>query len=292
MRFHCLQHVVFESPGSIIAWIRQQGHTLHYTHLYRDDPFPGLDEFDVLIIMGGPMSVHDEKEFPWLKKEKDLIAAAMGQKKKILGICLGAQLIAEASGARVYPNPLKEIGFFPVNWTQAARDWIRTDASGTGKAGEAPGAFDMLKPGGAGAVRPEGAAGVQLPAVSQVFHWHGETFDLPEGAVRLASTGACTNQAFLLGGNVLGLQFHLEAEAEIIREMIVHEGHELVPAEAPAEARAAYIQTASAILGQLQGLGEDLRQGSVPGEGPRGAEEPLARTKMVLGLLLNRFLNV
>jgi GMP synthase-like glutamine amidotransferase len=245
MRFHCLQHVVFETPGAIAGWVLAQGHSLDYTHLYRGDTLPAVDEFDALVVMGGPMSVHDEKELPWLKKEKELIAAAILGKKKILGICLGAQLAAEAAGSSVSPNPMKEIGFFPVNWTKAAREWI----------GEGAGANAKGEPRGQGNLRG------QLPAVSQIFHWHGETFGLPEGAIHLAWSEACTNQAFLLGSDILGLQFHPEAGPEIIRDMVRYEGHELVPT--------AYVQSAPVILGQLSG------DTAVGGE--------------ILDLLLNRF---
>jgi GMP synthase-like glutamine amidotransferase len=261
MRFHCLQHVAFESPGTIISWVRQRGHSLDYTHLYRGDPLPAVDEFEVLVIMGGPMSIHDEKEFPWLKKEKELIAATIGLQKKVIGICLGAQLIAAVSGGRVYPNPVKEIGFFPVNWTQAAKDWMTA--------------------------LPAGGRLDQLPDVSTVFHWHGETFTLPDGAVRLAGTDACINQAFLLGANTLGLQFHLEAEPAIIREMVAQEGHELIPAEDdPADATAAFIQTAAVILGQLPKT--DDPPGADPGPVNQSVTE---ESEKLLGLLLNRFIN-
>src|SRR5258708_6159857 len=132
MRFHCLQHVIFETPGLLTSWIRQGGHSLQMTYLFEesvlpedsilpaDNLLPSVEEFDVLIIMGGPMSVHDEAEFPWLRPEKALIAAAIEAGKKVLGICLGAQLVAEVMGGRVYPNPVKEIGFWPVRWTGEA----------------------------------------------------------------------------------------------------------------------------------------------------------------------------
>ena len=218
MRFHCLQHVDFEGPGTIADWIREQSSTLSFTHLYRNDPLPSAEDFDALVIMGGPMSIHDEKEFPWLIKEKELIASAIGQGKKVLGICLGAQLIAAVAGARVYPNPDKEIGFLPVHWTPAARKILRRGEGGN------------------------------WPATSLLFHWHGETFDLPEGALHLAATEACPHQAFLLGDSVLALQFHPEGSPAILREMVHHEGHELVPAP--------FIQSAAEILEQAPLLAE------------------------------------
>lgn len=214
MRFHCLQHVSFETPGLLADAIRRHGHTLRTTALFSGEALPLTTDFDALIIMGGPMSVHDEGVHPWLRAEKELIAAAIGEKKKVLGICLGAQLIAEVAGGRVYPNPQKEIGFWPVHWT---------------KAGES---------------RFPGLAAQAL--VTKAFHWHGETFDLPPGAVLLASTPACPNQGFLLGDDVLGLQFHPEVTPEIIGAMIEHEGHELV--DAPC------IQTAADMLDQAKAL--------------------------------------
>lgn len=201
MRYHCLQHVSFETPGLLVGLIREKGHLLRTTELYRGEPLPQTADFDALIIMGGPMSIHDEADHPWLKAEKALIAAAIREGKKVLGICLGAQLIAAVLGARVYPNPLKEIGFWPVRWTEAA---------GGDRADE-----------------------------TTFFHWHGETFDLPAGAILLASTPACVNQAFRLGDSVLGIQFHPEVTPEIIRAMIGNEGWELV--------NAPYIQTAEKI---------------------------------------------
>ena len=197
MHFHCLQHVPFETPGNIETWISEKKHALSFTRLYDNDPFPLVRDIDALIIMGGPMSVHDEHEFPWLAKEKAFIVEAIRQQKKIVGICLGAQLIADAMGAKVYDNPQKEIGFMPVHFTEAARKYPLFTS---------------------------------LPAQATVFHWHGETFDLPAGAVHLAYTETCRNQAFLIGNHILGLQFHPEVTPAIIKEMIAHEGHELIDA--------------------------------------------------------------
>jgi GMP synthase-like glutamine amidotransferase len=223
MRFHCLQHVSFETPGLLTGAILHQGHTLRITDLSRGEALPSTTDFDALIIMGGPMSVHDEDIHPWLRAEKELIAAAIREKKKVLGICLGAQLIAEVSGGRVYPNPQKEIGFWPVRWTRAAESHL----SGL-------------------VVQVPIPANGQQPLAINAFHWHGETFDLPPGAILLASTPACSNQGFLLGDHVLGLQFHPEVTPEIIRAMIDHEGHELV--DAP------YIQKAGEMLQQAEML--------------------------------------
>jgi GMP synthase-like glutamine amidotransferase len=231
MRFFCLQHVAFESPGLLSDEIRERGHSLRTIALYNDETLPPTADFDGLIVMGGPMSIHDEAEFAWLRAEKELIGKAIGEGKKVLGICLGAQLIAAVCGARVYPNPRKEIGFWPVRW---------------------------VDPAFGGASPDEGCEEV-------VFHWHGETFDLPVGAALLASTEACVNQAFSLGNNVLGFQFHPEVTAEIIRDMVRHEGWELV--EGP------FIKSVEEILEGAAGLGaaggRELKEG---GGGSRAME--------------------
>jgi GMP synthase-like glutamine amidotransferase len=251
MRFHCLQHVPFEPPGLLIRWIGRRGHTVQTTFLFDSMGLPALDDLDALIIMGGPMSVHDEAEFPWLRAEKDLIAAAIGAGKKVLGICMGAQLIADVKGGRVYPNPEKEIGFFPVLWTDEARRMF-------------PGAeLGSRETGGEGL--GSGAEGLGSGGV--FFHWHGETVDLPPGAVHLASSAGCENQAFRLGENVLGLQFHPEATADIIGEMVRQEGYELV--EGP------YIQDAAEIMRKAK---------DITGKGQTEVERQL-------GLLLDTFFN-
>lgn len=195
MHCHYLQHVSFETPGLLLDSFAEKGYSVTTTALFRGESLPVSTDFDILVIMGGPMSVHDEDLFPWLRAEKTLIAAAIGQGKKVLGICLGAQLIAAVTGGRVYPNPEKEIGFWPVSWTEAGKRWQRHET-------------------------PE----------ADFFHWHGETFDLPPDAELLASSVACANQAFRIGDRVLGVQFHPEVNPGLIREMVDNEGHELVNA--------------------------------------------------------------
>jgi GMP synthase-like glutamine amidotransferase len=225
MRFHCLQHVIFETPGLLGPWIGQRGDPLRITHLFEESVLPSLEDFDVLIIMGGPMSVHDEAVFPWLRPEKALIAAAIGAGKKVLGICLGAQLIAEVMGGRVYPNPVKEIGFWPVRWTEEG-------------------------------LRVFPGLGADVGAGVGVFHWHGETFDLPPGAVLLASSEGCVNQAFLMGENVLALQFHPEVTPGIIDDMIRFEGHELEE-EGPYIGKAEEMRGKAGIMATAGAAGSD-----------------------------------
>ncbi len=195
MRAHYLQHVPFEGLGSIEPWLLQHGYTITCTRLFDSEPLPDIDDVDFLIVMGGPMSVNDEDDYPWLATEKTFISRFIKSEKPVLGICLGAQLIAVAMGAEVFANSEKEIGWFPIE-----------------------------------AIRPAGHEVFQFPTTNQVFHWHGETFHLPDGAVRLAKSDACDNQAFQLGDHVIGLQFHLETTEDSAKTLIVNCRHELVQA--------------------------------------------------------------
>lgn len=197
MNIHFLQHVPFEGLASIRGWIERGGHQVSCTRLYAGDSLPRPDSLDLLIVMGGPMGVHDIDEYPWLRAEKDFLRAVIKTGKRVLGICLGAQLIADVLGARVYPNGQKEIGWFPV---------MRCDA-----AAESP-------------------LGQLLPASFEAFHWHGDTFDIPPGAVHLAQSTVCRHQAYAIGDRILGLQFHLETTPESAQELIEHASDELVDA--------------------------------------------------------------
>jgi GMP synthase-like glutamine amidotransferase len=192
MRVHVFQHAPFEDLGSIRGWLNGRGAEVRYTRLYTGDPLPALDQIDMLIAMGGPMSVNDEVALPWLKAEKQAVREAIAMDKLVLGVCLGAQLIASALGARVYGNAVKEIGWFPIQGLQGVES-----------------AFSF-------------------PSESTVLHWHGETFDLPPGAIHLAKSEACKYQAFQFKRNVIGLQFHLEMTADSLRAMVENCRNELV----------------------------------------------------------------
>ena len=205
MRVHYLQHVPFEGLGSIETSLTAAGCQISCTRLYEDATFPDCSEFDLLVVMGGPMSVNDEHEYPWLVPEKQFVRAAVSEGKRLLGICLGAQLIASSLGAPVYASTHKEIGWYPISGTT-----------------------------------PSDNSAFRFPRELEVFHWHGETFDLPEDSVLLASSEGCKNQAFQIGTNIIGLQFHLETTPESARDLVAHCGDELVPAR--------YVQTQSEIL--------------------------------------------
>ena len=193
MRAHYFQHVPFEGLGSIEAWLKAAGFEISCTRLYQAWELPDPDGVDVLIALGGPMSVNDEESYSWLPQEKAYIRDIISAGKPVLGICLGAQLIASALGAAVYQNKSKEIGWFPIQWTD-------TMAAST------PG----------------------LSPAMDAFHWHGETFDIPEGALRIAQSEGCKNQGFQLGDSVIGLQFHLESTPESVGQIVKHCGEELV----------------------------------------------------------------
>lgn len=216
MKIHYLQHVPFEDPANIAIWARDKGYDVTRTLLCNDEELPeSVDDFDWLVIMGGPMGTYDEDKHPWLKKEKVFIKKAIDAGKVVLGVCLGAQLIAEALGSKVFKNKVKEIGWYPVTL-----DSFESKN------------FPIFK---------------SFPKQFMSFHWHGDTFELPKGCTRIASTPACWNQAFQYKDRVIGLQFHLEFAVETIQRLICHCEEELHE-ESP------YIQQAEEMLGQLQNV--------------------------------------
>ncbi|MEI7473583.1 MAG: type 1 glutamine amidotransferase [bacterium] len=199
MRIHYLQHVPFETPSSIINYADDNGYEIKGTLLYKNESLPEHSDYDFLIILGGPMGVYDENLYPWLKKEKQFIKTAIEQNKKVLGICLGAQLIADVLEANVYKNKDKEIGVFPVTLSDYS---LKNEFFA-----------DKL---------------TNVINVINVIHWHGDTFDLPVVAKLLASSEACKHQAFLCNKNIFGLQFHLEMNQKSLLEIINNCRHELI----------------------------------------------------------------
>jgi GMP synthase-like glutamine amidotransferase len=183
MKISVLQHAAFEGPGEIAAWAAHHGHAVGIHHLYRGDPLPDLDTFDLLVVMGGEMNIYQYRDWPWLKPERDLIQAALARGRRVVGICLGAQLIADALGARVVQNAEYEIGWLPITWTDGAL-------------------VDF----------PE------LPSVATVRH--GDTFELPAGATRLATSAGCLEQGFAIKGKCLALQFHMEVDPSLVGQFV------------------------------------------------------------------------
>jgi len=183
MRIHYIQNDPAATLGYIKDWIDYNNHTLTCTKMYENELLPPLDSFDLLIVLGGNMGAYEEKEFPWLISEKKFIRDSIDANKWVFGICLGVQLLANVLGSKVYPHKHQEIGWWPLTLTD--------------EASSAP----LL----------EG-----VPKEFIVFEHHGDTFDLPEGAVRLATSSGCTNQAFSYGDRVIGIQFHPEFTNEMI----------------------------------------------------------------------------
>jgi len=215
MRLHYLQHVPYENIANIQVWAKNKGYPVTKTVLYYDEALPGLKSFDTLIIMGGPMNVYEEKDYPWLSREKKLISEAIDAGKLVLGICLGAQLIADVLGGKVIRSNAMEIGWYDVILTPEAK------------------ASPVFK---------------SLPGKFTAFHWHGDTFSIPAGARRMAYSEACENQAFEYNdGKVVGLQFHLESSDDGINRLTKNCGDQLAE-----DGR--YIQKKPQLIGQDEKL--------------------------------------
>ena len=234
MRIAVFRHVPYEDLGTIAPIIKRYSFSIEYYDLFDYDTPPDIARFDALVFMGGPMSVNDPLDY--LNTEVRLIQDAAKAKKPILGVCLGSQLIAKAFGARVYPNVRKEIGWAPVYWTAAARQ-DRLFGSLTG---------------------PE-----------TVFHWHGETFDLPPGAEWLAGSDACRHQAFRIGDFIYGLQFHLEVTPAIIEDWIEQDAkcgdaHELTGPIDPHAHAARQMELAEIVFGEWAKLIGEIERASSP----------------------------
>lgn len=209
MNIHCFQHVEFEGPGMINDWVESKKQKLHFTHFHKGDPLPDLNSVDLLIVMGGPMDVYDYHIHSWMEDEIAFVKQCIENNTPVLGICLGAQIVAAALGSEVYPGKEKEIGWFPVTFLPAAGD------------------FKIWS---------------EHPGTRMVFHWHGDTFDIPEGAIRIARSNAFQNQGFIYNNRVMAFQFHLEVTPELVKGLTKHCGDELIQGK--------YIQDARTIINQ------------------------------------------
>lgn len=189
MHIHYFQHVPFEGLSCIADWATGKGHEVTHTRWYESTDTSSLATAQWLIVMGGPMGVYEQDRHPWMQTEIALIREAIRQNKKVLGICLGSQLIAAALDANVYPHTQTELGWYPLDLTFQGQ-----------------------------------AAPLQqvLPQHFNTFHFHGDTFDVPAGATRFAASAACSHQAFIYGDRVIGLQFHMELTSESLEEMLKH----------------------------------------------------------------------
>jgi GMP synthase-like glutamine amidotransferase len=194
MKILCLKHIAFEGPGTFALWAQARGHELEIVAVYQNKPLPSPETFDALLVMGGPMNVYQDDIYPWLTKEKSYIRSAIAAGKHVIGVCLGAQLIAHALGASVSQGANKEIGWFPI---QPSSDC---------------------------------PASVPLPDELRVLHWHGDSFEIPSGAQAIAASEACANQGFLYRDRVLALQCHLEMTPQSLALLIAACSNELVDA--------------------------------------------------------------
>ena len=207
MKLHYLQHVPFEGLGSIASWCQEHELEPSSTKLFAEEKLPQIGDFDCLIVLGGSMNIYESRRYPWLSQEKQFIEKAMSAGKAVIGICLGAQLIADVFGARVFSGEQKEIGWFPVS--------LGEEAYKLSLFSDFPKEFDA-------------------------FHWHGDTFDIPNGTIAIGQSEACENQGFIYQEKILGLQFHLETTPESVSALLENNSHEL--SEAP------FIQTPKEML--------------------------------------------
>jgi len=196
MHVHILQHTPFEGPASITNWCGNRDLSYSRSQLSQGDELPDPDQIDLLIVLGGPMGVHDQDDYPWLIDELDFIRSCIDNSKPMLGICLGAQLIAHSLGADVSRNDQTEIGWFPVSLHKAISD--------------------------------HPLAQVFAPTFD-AFHWHSDTFAIPGKAIPVASSEACSNQGFIYRDRIIGLQFHLETNFSAAQLIINNCRSELVP---------------------------------------------------------------
>ncbi len=187
MKILCIQHVPFERAGIIEHWAKSEGHRLEYLKIYEEEGFPNIDLFDMLIVLGGPMSFDDEDKYPWILPELEYIQHAIVKNKVILGICLGAQFIVRALGGNAVHGDCREIGWHKIKINSK----------------------ELKKIGLRG-----------LPKEIETFHWHSDTFEIPQGAIHWASSKAFANQAFIYKQRIAGLQFHFEATEESIASLI------------------------------------------------------------------------
>ncbi|MGR6341817.1 type 1 glutamine amidotransferase [Priestia megaterium] len=187
MRIHYIQNDPLAGPGTIEIWAAQHGYALTSTKVYEKCDFPSTDEFDFLIILGGHMGAYEEETYPWILLEKQFIRKTVEQNKFVLGICLGAQLIADALGGKAYPHTHKESGWWGIELDKEAEN------------------VQLLR---------------GFPKKFTAVEFHGDTFDLPKGAIRLSSSKGCKNQIFIYQDRVIGLQFHPEFTNDMIDNVL------------------------------------------------------------------------
>lgn len=196
MRLHYIIHAPHEGLGVIEQWLQKNNIEATGSHTYKNESLPAVSAFDMLIIMGGPQSVDQLNDYPYLRDEIALTKQAIDENKVVLGICLGAQIIGAALQAPVEKSPHKEIGIYPIHLTREAAD------------------DPVFK---------------HFPQEFEVMHWHSDMPGLPAESILLATSAGCPRQAFRYGDRVYGLQFHMELTAQLVEQMIKHDEAELTP---------------------------------------------------------------
>jgi len=188
MNILLIQHDPLDGPGSLLEWSESRGHSIASFLMSGEAPLPSLESVDFLVSLGGPMGAYEEEKHPWIATEKEYLRQSFAAGKKILGLCLGCQLLADALGGKSFRHTCKEFGWQPIEPTEVGGKWLGTDD------------------------------------VFMAFQWHGDTYTLPPGAVQLARNEAAEQQAFLMegpaGNQVLGLQFHLEWTEKMALEIV------------------------------------------------------------------------
>jgi GMP synthase (glutamine-hydrolysing) len=207
MRLHYIMHASFETPGVIEQWAKERSFDFDGTPTYSNKKLPASTGIDFLLVMGGPQSPLRMSDYPYLRDEIRLISDMIEQNKPVIGFCLGSQLIAEALGARTLRSPEKEVGFFPIQLTHDGRR------------------DPILR---------------EFPKEFEVLHWHHDMPGMPDGAVLLARSAGCPNQAFRFGDRIYGFQFHMEPTQETIKPLLENAAEDLAPSK--------YTQTPEQIL--------------------------------------------
>jgi len=186
MRIHFIQNISFETPAILETLAQQHSCPISISHLYAGEKLPDHSDYDLLVILGGPMNIYEDDKYQWLTSEKNFIKQAISLRKKIFGICLGAQLLSDCLGGHVSKNEHKEIGWFPVK-------------------------FEILE---------DVPLLNGIPSEFTAFLWHGDTFSIPPGARRIASSEACPNQGFIYGDSIIGFQFHIETDFFAVKRLL------------------------------------------------------------------------
>ena len=193
LKAHVIQHIDFEDLGNLRGALVKLGFEIRYFRAHSESDLQTMDQTtpDLLVVLGGPIGVYDNAYYPFLDREKNLIERQIRASKPLIGICLGAQLIASVMGAKVYPGHIKEIG-----WGQVFSE-------------------------------PDTRHPLNVLSGSNVLHWHGDTFDVPSGALHLMHSRHYSNQAFSSGNHIIALQFHLEVESERVEDWLLGHANEL-----------------------------------------------------------------